>query len=100
MLLLGTVVDGTTAASWGMVHRSVPTEALDPAVEEVLAKLASGPTVALGLTKWLMHAGATRSLDEHLRDEAFAMELSSRSEDFREGLAAFKEKRDPRFGGR
>jgi 2-(1,2-epoxy-1,2-dihydrophenyl)acetyl-CoA isomerase len=39
-------------------------------------------------------------LDAHLRDEAFAMELSSRSEDFREGMLALSEKRPARFAGR
>ena len=41
-----------------------------------------------------------RYLDQHLRNEAFALELSSRSEDFREGLKAFQEKRPPEYGGR
>jgi 2-(1,2-epoxy-1,2-dihydrophenyl)acetyl-CoA isomerase len=63
-------------------------------------KLAHAPTVAVGLTKWLLHQGAQASLEAQLRDEAFALELSSRSEDFKEGLAAFREKRDPRFEGR
>jgi 2-(1,2-epoxy-1,2-dihydrophenyl)acetyl-CoA isomerase len=48
----------------------------------------------------LLHTSAEHTLDQHLRDEAFAMELSSRSEDFREGLKAFVEKRDPGFSGR
>ncbi|MBV8560981.1 MAG: enoyl-CoA hydratase/isomerase family protein, partial [Acidimicrobiia bacterium] len=61
---------------------------------------AGGPTVAIGLTKWLLHRGQELPLEAHLRDEAFAIELSSRSEDFREGLAAFGEKRSPRFKGR
>lgn len=100
MLLLGREVTGAEAAGWGMVHRAVPAGELDAAVAEVLDRLASGPTVALGLTKWLLHAGASRSLEEHLADEAFGVELSSRSEDFREGMAAFAEKRDPEFGGR
>ena len=63
------------------------------------SELAAAPTVALGLTKWLLHAGASTTLEQHLPNEAFALELSSRSEDFREGLAAFNEKRKPKFGG-
>jgi 2-(1,2-epoxy-1,2-dihydrophenyl)acetyl-CoA isomerase len=47
-----------------------------------------------------MHAAEGASLEAHLRNEAFALELSSRSEDFREGLAAFRERREPRFTGR
>jgi 2-(1,2-epoxy-1,2-dihydrophenyl)acetyl-CoA isomerase len=100
LLLLGRRLTGVEAADWGLVHRSVPAPDVPAEAEELAARLAAGPTVALGLTKWLLHAGATAPLDGHLRDEAFAMELSSRSEDFREGLAAFLEKRSPRFGGR
>jgi 2-(1,2-epoxy-1,2-dihydrophenyl)acetyl-CoA isomerase len=100
MLLLGRQVDGAEAADWQLVHSSVPDDQLETAAETVALELAKGPTVALGLTKWLMHAGASLTLEEHLRNEAFALELSSRSEDFREGLAAFKEKRPPDFKGR
>jgi 2-(1,2-epoxy-1,2-dihydrophenyl)acetyl-CoA isomerase len=100
MLLLGRPIDGAEAAEWGMVHRSVPAADLGPATETVAIELAAGPTVSLGLTKWLMHVGASLPLEQHLRNEALALELSSRSEDFREGLSAFKEKRDPKFRGR
>ncbi len=100
MLLLGRVLSGTQAAEWGLVHRAVPAARLAAAADEVVGVLATGPTVALGLSKWLLHAGAQAPLDQHLRNEAFAMELGSRTEDFREGLAAFQEKRPPRFEGR
>jgi 2-(1,2-epoxy-1,2-dihydrophenyl)acetyl-CoA isomerase len=100
LLVLGTAIDGETAVAWGLGHRSVPADAVDGAAEELALRLASGPTVSLGLTKWLLHTSAEHTLEQHLRDEAFAMELSSRSEDFREGLAAFVEKRDPGFTGR
>jgi 2-(1,2-epoxy-1,2-dihydrophenyl)acetyl-CoA isomerase len=63
-------------------------------------RLAQSATVALGLAKWLMAAGASATLEEALRNEGFAMELSSRSEDFREGMSAFREKRPARFEGR
>jgi len=100
MLLLGERVDGATAADWGLTDRCVPDALLDQQAEEVAGQLAGGATVALGLTKLLMHTGRTASLDDHLRDEAFAMEVSSRSEDFREGLAAFAAKRPATFTGR
>jgi 2-(1,2-epoxy-1,2-dihydrophenyl)acetyl-CoA isomerase len=100
MLVLGRAVSGTEAAAWGLVHRAVPAAQLDAETEALVGQLASGPTVALGLTKWLLHAGEVAALDDHLRDEAFALELSSRSEDFREGLAAFRDRRDPEFRGR
>ena len=100
MLLLSRVVSGAEAQEWGLIHAAVPAEQLDAATDEVVQALASGPTVALGLSKWLMHTGRETDLDAQLRNEAFAMELSSRSEDFREGLAAFREKRSPGFSGR
>jgi 2-(1,2-epoxy-1,2-dihydrophenyl)acetyl-CoA isomerase len=101
LLLLGRKLSGDEAVEWGAIHRAVPAGGeLDKAVDEVVEPLASGPTVALGLTKWLLHEAEARGLDDQLRDEAFGLELSSRSEDFREGLAAFKDKRDPEFKGR
>jgi 2-(1,2-epoxy-1,2-dihydrophenyl)acetyl-CoA isomerase len=100
LLLLGRKLGGTEAAEWGLVHRAVPSGEVDRVTEELVATLAAGPTVALGLTKWLLYAGASLPLDDHLRNEGFAMEISSRSEDFREGLAAFKDRRAPDFKGR
>ena len=100
LLLLGTELSGADAASWGLIHRSVGADEVADVVEDVARRLASGPTVALGLTKWLVHQGAGLDLERHLANEALAMELSSRSNDFREGIAALREKRDPRFEGR
>lgn len=100
MLELGRVVSGAEAAEWSMVHRSVAPDELDDAVGDLVGKLASNATVALGLTKWLQHAGAQSTLEAHLRNEAFAMELSSRSEDFRIGMQALVDKQIPVFTGR
>ncbi len=100
LLLLGRRLTGTEAADWQLVHRSVPAEEVDATALALATELAAGPTVTLGLTKWLLHQAEARALDAHLADEAFALELSSRSEDFREGLSAFREKRGPDFKGR
>ncbi|HUI49947.1 MAG TPA: enoyl-CoA hydratase-related protein [Acidimicrobiia bacterium] len=100
LLLLGRTLTGVEAADWGAIHAAVPEAGLDGAVAEIADRLSNGPTVALGLTKWLLHAGAGAQLQAHLGSEAFALELSSRTDDFREGLAAFRDKREPRFDGR
>jgi 2-(1,2-epoxy-1,2-dihydrophenyl)acetyl-CoA isomerase len=100
LLLLGRQVTGAEAAEWGMIHAAVDPDALDAEGAAIVDRLAALPTVAAGLTKWLLHEGEAAVIDDQLRREAFALELSSRSEDFREGLAAFKEKRPPSFEGR
>lgn len=100
LLLLGRRLTGVEAADWQLVHRAVPVADVVDAAEALAVELAGGPTVALGLTKWLLHQGEGRSLEAQLADEAFALELSSRSEDFRTGLRAFAEKRSPEFRGR
>ena len=101
MLLLGDKVPGTDAADWGLVHEAVPGRR--PRRRRRGAASAGwppGPTVALGLTKLIMHRGLTTDIDRHLADEAWAMEMSSRSEDFKEYGQAAREKRDPSFEGR
>jgi 2-(1,2-epoxy-1,2-dihydrophenyl)acetyl-CoA isomerase len=100
LLLLGRELRAPEAVDWGLIHASVPPGDLDAEVEAVVDRLASGPTVALGLTKWLLRSGQATPLEAHLQDEALALELSSRSDDFREGLSAFKERREPDFRGR
>lgn len=100
LLLLGHELSGADAAALGAIHAAVPAAEVDGAVAALTDRLAVGPTVTLGLMKWLLHAGRDAPLEQHLRNEAFAMELSSRSEDFREGFAAFREKRDPNFKGK
>lgn len=100
VLLLGRVLSGAEAAEWRMVHQAVPDSDLDAAGQDLVEKLAGGPTVTLGLTKWLLRVSSETPFDGQLQHEALSLELSSRSEDFREGLAAFQEKRPPRFTGR
>lgn len=100
MLLLGRVLTGREAAECQLIDHAVAPDELAMAAANVVDRFAQSATVAVGLTKWLMASGQSASLEEALRHEAFAMELSSRSEDFREGMAAFTGKRPARFEGR
>ena len=100
LLLLGRELTGEEAAEWGLVHRAVDATDVDATSAALVEQLAAGPTVALGLTKWLVHQGTGLDLERHLASEALALEVSARSDDFKEGIAALREKRDPRFQGR
>jgi 2-(1,2-epoxy-1,2-dihydrophenyl)acetyl-CoA isomerase len=100
LLLLGRPVSGTDAAAWGMIHRAVPEPELDAATGELVTELCSGATVAIGLTKRCLHSALGGGIIEAMADEAMALELSSRTADFREGLLAFTQRRDARFEGR
>jgi 2-(1,2-epoxy-1,2-dihydrophenyl)acetyl-CoA isomerase len=100
LLILGRKLSGSEAAEWGMAHAAIDDGELDAAVDKLADRLAEGPTVAIGLTKSLLNANYSQTLAQQLCDEAYSMELSSRSPDFREGLAAFAGRREPKFEGR
>lgn len=100
MLLLGEKVAAADAADWGLIHACVPDSELDRATEDLLARLAAGPTVAIGLTKQAIHQSQSGTLGQAMTQELYNVELSSRTADFKEGLSAFSERREPRFQGR
>jgi 2-(1,2-epoxy-1,2-dihydrophenyl)acetyl-CoA isomerase len=100
LLLLGREISGATAADWGLVHRAVPAADVAATAAGLAEELAGSATVAVGLTKLLVQRGLEVGLERHLADEALAMELSSRSEDFHENARARRERRPPEFGGR
>jgi 2-(1,2-epoxy-1,2-dihydrophenyl)acetyl-CoA isomerase len=99
MLLLGTKVSGAEAASWGLVHRAAPAAEVVAVGQELVTRLTEAPTVAIGLTKLLLLRGLTSDIERHLSDEAWSMEVSSRTEDFKEYGQASREGRPPRFSG-
>jgi 2-(1,2-epoxy-1,2-dihydrophenyl)acetyl-CoA isomerase len=100
LLMLDRKFSGAEAAAWGIAHVAVLDDDVVKTAEALAVELAAGPTVALGLTKALLAAAPDHDLRRQLTEEAYAMELSSRSPDFREGLKAFTERRPPRFTGR
>jgi 2-(1,2-epoxy-1,2-dihydrophenyl)acetyl-CoA isomerase len=88
------------ARDLGLVAAVVPADRVADAARELAARLADGPTVAIGLTKRLLNRAEQASLEEMLETEAALQELAGRTADHAEGVAAFGEKRDPRFSGR
>lgn len=100
MLLLGEKVSGTDAEQWGLIHQAVASVDVDTTSEELLRRLADGPTVAIGLTKQALDYGQQATLPQAMTQELFNLELSCRTIDFKEGLAAFTQRRDPEFKGR
>jgi 2-(1,2-epoxy-1,2-dihydrophenyl)acetyl-CoA isomerase len=100
MILRGKRIDGTLAAEWGLVSQAVDDDALDAAVEEVVQEFAQAPTVAVSLAKQLVHRGQTGDLNDALEREALTEELAVRSDDFKEGMRAFAQRRDPDYQGR
>ena len=100
LIFTGEPMSAKDAHAAGLVNAVVPQAELAEAVARVAAGLAAGPTRAIGYAKRLINHAEDASLDASLAMEAGLQELAGRTEDHAEGVAAFGEKREPRFVGR
>ena len=98
--LLAEPVGAVQAETWGMIWEAVPDDDLAATVEARAAQLAQGPTVGYRLIKQALRQSAANTLDAQLELEATLQGEAGRSEDFKEGVLAFLDKRPPRFEGR
>jgi len=99
LVFFADMIEAKEAESIGLVNRVVPAGELDAVAEEWGRRLASGPTLALGLSKRLLDASSSVTLPQALEDEARCQHITHASKDVREGIAAFLERREPRFSG-
>jgi 2-(1,2-epoxy-1,2-dihydrophenyl)acetyl-CoA isomerase len=92
-------VDAKEAERIWLINRAVPAGNLDSEVEALTLQLAEGPTAALGMAKKIMNKGLNMDLSSVLEAEACGQALAGATEDAKEGVMAFLEKRKPRFKG-
>ncbi|MCO6494132.1 MAG: enoyl-CoA hydratase/isomerase family protein [Bacteroidetes bacterium] len=96
---MGNKVSAQQALEWGMVNRVVPHEELDNEVLKITDYYANAPTKAIGLMKKMLNKSFHSDLDTMLEYEAFCQEIAGKSEDYKEGVSAFNEKRKAEFKG-
>jgi 2-(1,2-epoxy-1,2-dihydrophenyl)acetyl-CoA isomerase len=96
----GDSVDGTEAHRMGLVSKVVPDDEIMEESLELAARLAQGPTQSLSLIKYLVHHSLEGGLKESLALAHVAQEQARKTEDHREAVQAFLEKRRPEFRGR
>lgn len=90
-------INAEQALAWGLLNAVVPAEDLEKTAWDWAAKLANGPTYAMGISKRDFNKAVLANLEDVLDYEAHNQEVAANGPDHKEGLAAFLEKREPRY---
>ncbi len=99
LMLLNRRLSASEALEWGLVTRVVPDDEVLSTSLDLARELASGPTLAFGAVKRLLHETFSETLESQMEREARAIAAMTHTHDGREGVTAFLEKRPPRFEG-
>lgn len=100
LIFLSETIDADTAEKLGLINHAVEPDKLMATAMDVADRIAKGPGLAIGRAKTLLRLSEKSQLEEHLAAERHMISISGTTEDFREGVTAFAEKREPKFKGK